>query len=208
MMFSLVFVHSVIADDIIDPDDIYRKDTNKTDNNITKRFEQFEGRVYILAKPSPGSDLFLYGAPNGKLFREFEIHMFANEHAYYQIKLDNQTLEVGQFDFFKKTTAESPYNVITVEVILKNETDITLPVFKFANLKLIDLGEPTEKEEEEEEEPSPIIEPYRKIFTPSEWNIHLATRMISLIGLTVLGYLVGSSLAIIKMDLQGAERRL
>jgi len=182
---------------IVDP---YLPPSKNGSSNASDVFYRFEGQVFILSK-GEGSDLYLYAQDNANIFREFSIYMLTNQKSYYQILIDNQVHSEGEFEFMKIVKASSPYSSADIEVKLVNETGVELPSFKFSNLILLDVGEAPG----EPEEISPIIEPYIKM-TQGEMNVFIATRLITDLSLTILGFLVGSSIAVLKTDYQGVEQ--
>jgi len=194
ILFSLAFIsESSEAQNITNPFD---------SGGIDSKFYKYEGRVYLVGN-LPGNDLFLHGATNCQMYRKFEVHMLANQHSFYKIIMDNQTYKTGEFDFWTKVEVESPYNYVDVEVILQNRTGVELPKFTFYNMYLI--GAPPPSEGGDEEDTSTILDPYIQM-TRGELNAFVALRLFSDISLTILGFLAGSSSAVIRSDYQGVYR--
>jgi len=199
VFYSIVFLSVLtypVSAEIINPYDPIPS------SNETNAFYMFEGQAYVFSK-GVGSNLYLYAEDGGQIFREFTIQMFANQKAFYQIKIDDQVFEEGEFVFRKQVKAESAYSTATIKVTLKNLTGVELPSFVFADLILLDVGEVPP--DEPGGEISPIIEPYIRM-TQGEMNAFIAIRLVTDISLTILGFLVGSSLAVIKTDYQGVEQ--
>jgi hypothetical protein len=183
--------------------------TDTPQNNTINLFYQFEGRVFVLGQPI--STIWSYASTDGGMITsKFEVHMFANQHCYYQIKLDNQTVDQGDFDFWRKVPLETQYTSAEIEVTLKNVTGVTLPKFTFAHISIYRPdaggggGGPGGGGDGDI---SPIIEPYIKM-TQGQWNMFILARLLIDITLAVLGYLAGSSLAVIKCDYRGVEQVL
>jgi hypothetical protein len=176
--------------------------------NAVNMFYQFEGRVYVLGETI--GNMYVYAIPSGGIITsKFVIEMFANQHCYYQIRLDNQTVDQGDFDFWKRVPLQSQYSFTDIEVTLRNVTGVTLPKFTFSHVTIIPPeGSGTGAGNDNGNGGvSPILEPYIKM-TQGEWSLFIIARLFIDIALGVLGYLAGSSLAVIKCDYRGVEQML
>jgi len=166
--------------------------------NITHRFQMFEGRVIVLSYSNRSKDTILAAKPNGKIYPNYEIFIFTNQHAYFLVKIDNQTYQKGEMDWFAVVKGYTPYQTIDIEILIENDTGIRLPPFKFTNVKVLQEG--VQKETPES------IKPYVKLFTEGEVTWMLVKRVISDTLLALWAFLTGSGVAVIHADLRGVER--
>jgi len=166
--------------------------------NVTHHFDLFEGRVIVLSYSNRSKDIILAAKSDGKIYPHYEIFIFTNQHAYYLVKIDNQTYQEGEMDWFAVVKGYTPYQTIDIEVLIENDTGIRLPPFKFTNIKVL--------QEEIRKEAPETIKPYVKLFTEGEVTWMLVKRVISDTLLALWAFLTGSGVAVINADLRGVER--
>lgn len=199
---QLLFSGQVSAK-IVNPFDT---DYEGSKQNYSKKFSQFEGFAIIMSAVEVSShNLHLFALPgqNAQLYRNFSIYMFSNQPFYYEIKIDDQVYQRGYSEWKGIVKASSPYNDLNVQVKLINETNATLPIFYFKNLKLLD----SPWEAVSEGEGPPVIEEWIK-FTQGEFTMWIVKMIAIQLSFGFFGAVIGTSTASIKADLRGILRLL
>jgi len=199
---QLIFPGQVSAE-IVNPFDTDYKGTKQ---NYTEKFAQFEGFVVIMSAVEINShNLHLFALPgqNAQIYRNFSIFIFSNQPCYYEIKIDDQVYQRGYSEWKGIVKGSSPYNDMNVQVKLINETNASIPIFYFTNLKLLDspweaIGG--------EETPAPVEEWIK--FRQGEWSFFVIKQIAVGIVFVFVGMMVGTSSAAIKADLRGIQRIL
>lgn len=214
-IFLMLFISAVIQDnpelmfpgqvsaDITNPfgDD----DSNITDQNYSERFKQFEGFVVVAsATETKTHDLHLMALPGqrAKLYRNFTIYIFSNMPCFYEIRLDDQVYERGFSEWKAKVSGSSPYNTLDIEVRLINLTNVSLPVFLFSGLELLD-----NPWEATGGGGTPVVEEWIRM-TRGDFSVWVIKMIFMQIGFGFLGAVGGTSLATIHADIRGIERLL
>jgi hypothetical protein len=195
---QLIFRGQVSAQ-IIDP-------FEDLDKNMSERFNQFEGFVMIAsATEESGYDLHLTAFPGirSQIYRNYVIHIFANQPCYYEIKVDEQLLERGVADWRTQIKSSSPYNTINIQVKLVNETNATLPVFYFNELALID----TPWDAVDDEDKKPVIEEWIRM-SRGDFTMWVIRNIIMQILFGFMGAVGGINLALIHADFRAIERKI
>jgi len=199
--FLIMFSFAFISQDH-DSSFYYIAHAQTTGQNDTENvtYSMFEGRVIVLTK-KPEKNMVLAGKPGGTVYPNFEIHIFTNQHATYLVKVDNQTYKTGETDWYALVKGSTSYQTLDIDVYLKNDTGVELPVFSFHNMHVVEIpGAPKPPAEA-------ITEPYIKM-TRGELNLMIIKRVISDGILAFWGFLTGAGLAVIHTDLGGVTRLL
>lgn len=172
-------------------------------SNYTEKFKQFEGFVAVMSGVNVGAhDLHLYALPGqrAQLYRNFSVFIFSNMPCFYEVRIDDQVYQRGYCEWRASVKASSPYAMVNIKVTLINETNTSLPVFLFKDVKLLDS--PWEAFEEGE---IPIAEEWIR-FTRGEFNAWVLTRIAVNILFAFLAVVSGTSYATIQADLRGIQR--
>ncbi len=199
----LAFPDQLVKGSLTNPFDEYMDDEVK---NYTQYFDTFEGFVMIMSASEVKShELRLYALPgfNSKIYREFSIVIFSNEPCVYEIKIDDQVHSRGYNEFRSVVKASSSYSTIDVDVRLVNETNVTLPVFSFKNIKLLDS--PWDARSDDDDEEKVIAEEWIQ-FSRGEFNQFIATRIAIDVLFVFLAVVAGTSTAAISADTMGIQR--
>ena len=197
-----------VKGDIINPfDPDYQDDEDGNETDYIEKFKQFEGYVILAsATEAGGHDLHLFALPGQKaqIYRNYSIYIFTNQPCYYQVMVDDQLYERGHSEWKTKVRGSSPYSNINIEVTLINETNATLPVFKFKDVTLLyspwETGGGGAGDEDEEEGEEWIR------FSQGEFNTFIAIRIVSDIIYAFLGVVAGISFAAVRTDTLGIQR--
>jgi len=171
-------------------------------SNYSNRFSRFEGYV-VISSGVKDHDLHLYALPGeiAQIYRNFSVLIFANMPCFYEVKIDDQVYERGYCEWRSVVKASSPYTTVNVEVLLLNETNVSLPLFEFKDLKLLDS--PWEAIEEGE---GPVVVEEWIRFTRGEFTTWVLMRIGIQILFAFLGIVSGTSYATVHADLRGIER--
>ena len=184
-----------------------QEDDEGNDTGYDKIFEQFEGYVILAsATEVKHHNLHLFALPGqqAQIYRNYTIYIFTNQPCFYQVKVDDQLYKQGHSKWKAVVRGSSPYSDITIEVTLINETDVTLPVFKFKDVTLIESpwetggGAAGDKDEAEGQE--------WIMFSQGEFNTFIAIRIFSDIIYALLGVVAGVSIAAVKTETAGIQR--
>ena len=195
-----LFFPSQVSANIINP---FEDDDISDLQNYSKVFKQFESYVFIISGHS-GHDLFLSATPGihkSQIYRNFSIYIFSNMPCFYEIKIDDQLYSRGYCEFKATVPASSPYETLNVKIRLINETNMSLPLFEFSNLVLLDS--PWELLEEGEEEG--VLEPYI-MMTEGEFTSWVIMRVLIDVSFAFLGVVFGTSYATLHADLRGVRQ--
>lgn len=183
-------------------------DGNNNLSNYTEYFEQFEGFVMVAsATEQKNHELHLFAFPGQRasIYRDFSIYIFSNQPCYYQVKIDDQVHSRGFNEWKSVVKASSDYSDVRIEVTLVNETNVSLPVFSFEKLKLINSPWDAGGDDDDEEE-TDVDEWIR--MSRGEFNTFIATRIVVDITAAFLAVVVGTSMAAIAADAMGIQRIL
>lgn len=180
--------------------------TNDFDNmtDYVEYFKQFEADVFILSGHE-SHDLFLSARPGNtksQIYRNFSIYIFSNMPCFYEIKIDEQLYQRGYSEFKTVVKASSPYEDMVVSVRIINQTNVSLPLFMFSNIILLDS--PWDIITEEGEGGLPAEEWVR--FSRGEFTTWVIMRIIIDIGFVFMGVVAGTSYATLHADLRGIEQ--
>ena len=212
-VFIMLFVSAIIHDnpEMIFPGQVSADITNPFDNenitdpfNYSERFKQFEGFVILAsATETKTHDLHLMALPGqrAKIYRNFTIYIFSNMPCFYEVRIDDQVFERGSCEWKAKVRSSSPYNTINIEVRLVNLTNVSLPVFNFKNIELLD----SPWEAVGEGEGPPVVEEWIRM-TRGEFSMWVIRNILMQICFGFLGAVGGISLATMHADLRGIER--
>lgn len=199
---GLVFVNQVSADI---PNPFEGGDYDNGDiKNYSEIFKQFEGYVILASNVESGShDLHLFALPgqNAQIYRNFTLFIFTNQPCYYEVKIDDQVYQRGYSEWKALVKSSSPYTTMNIVVTLKNETNATLPLFEFKNIKLLDS--PWEAQGGEEE--VPVVEEWIR-FSRGEFTWWVIRGIALQLGFAFLGIVSGTAYASIHADTRGINR--
>ena len=196
---SLIFVNQASAE-ITNP----FGGSSGNDSNYSEIFDQFEGFVIVASAVDVGShDLHLYALPGqrAQIYRNFSIYIFTNQPCFYEVKVDDQVLTRGHSLWKAIVKSSSPYSEMNIEVTLINETNSSLPVFRFSGLKLLD----SPWDVIDEGDGAPIVEEWIR-FTQGEFTAWIIRGILLQLSFAFLGIVAGTSYASIHADLRGIQR--
>ena len=196
-----VFIDQV-SGDIVNP---FEPESPPDDiQNYSEKFKQFKGYVIVAsATETRTHNLRLFALPGqvAQIYRNFTIYIFTNMPCFYEVKIDEQVLERGYSEFQTMVRGSSVYSTMNVAVTLINETNVTLPVFSFSGLQLLD----SPWDVLDEGEGPPIVEEIIR-FTRGEFTSWVLMRIAIDILFAFLGFVSGVEYAALHADFQGIDQ--
>ena len=202
---QLVFTDQLSAE-FVNPFESGNENSNMS--NYTQYFDQFEGFVIVgSATEVNNHHLHLFALPNQKanVYRDIKIYIFSNQPCYYRVKVDDQIHSQGYNEWKSSVKATSSYSTVSIEVTLVNETNVTLPVFIFKDLVLMD--NPWDAVSDDDDDDSSVTDVDEWIrMSRGEFNMFIATRIAVDIIFGFLGFVAGTSIAVMHADTMGIQR--
>ncbi len=157
-------------------------------NTPTYFNDTFQGRSYIVGEKGSlekkyGALMVMPGQSGKKMYSEFDVYVFVNQPADYEVYLYNNLVAKGKTNFIATIHLKPEYNDATVLVKIWNATNKTLPDMEFSSMRILGASETVESSEEAD-----YIEKHE---TP-------ATRTISMIQgvLLITACILGTGLAL------------
>jgi hypothetical protein len=181
----------------------------QTDSGI----DIFEAQAFIVSnyQQSTGTRMHLYAFPghDADLFRDFAIYIFADDNATFLIKIDDQKVAEGSFEWRYIYKGSSTYNFMDVTVIVKKEGGDAQRSFDFTRIDLIDApwqAKQDKKDEDEEEDKVPeVLKPYLSM-GQGEFTIFILLRVFADVVSAFFAVLIAIKYAAIRADMAGTQR--
>ncbi|MEA1909509.1 MAG: hypothetical protein U9M89_00570 [Patescibacteria group bacterium] len=174
--------------------------------NHSEQFAMFEGYIILASATETSShNLHLFALPgqSAQIYRDFSIFIFSNQPCTYEIKIDEQVYERGYSEWKTKVKGNSPYSTIDISVTLVNESNVTLPVFNFKGVVLLDS--PWDAISDDDDKPSSVPEEWIK-FSRGEFTTYIIRSIVLQISCAFLGIVTGVQYAVIHADLRGIRQ--
>lgn len=197
---DILFQNQASAE-IVNP---FSNDNATGGSNYSEVFEQFEGFVIIAsAVETTSHNLHLFALPgqNAQIYRNFSIYVFSNQPCFYEVRIDDQILQQGHSNWKAVVKSSSPYTTMDVKVTLINDTNVSLPVFIFSGIKLLD----SPWDAIDEGEGPPVAEEWIR-FSQGEFTAWVIRGILIQVGFAFLGVVCGTSYASVHADLRGIQR--